>query len=360
MGIVFHSYFVFKIRLKRIIKAFSLRKDQIFINSLDLHRHYSIVFMEIHRVEHTDIIDEAGSDVTVTVGSMVDDTLIVMQIDEVLRGSDVVGTFTPGSMVDFRKYVSETYFLVFSSVAVGFKLKFGNIQYLLQHNTAVKVTDTLFCYFTTLGVVTTKMTVNGKVRKHIKDMKNFCRSITRSWHLAAPYIEAVVNIDPVGKKTPLQECPERPREVTKLRLPESNIADAGLAVTTERHCARCCTQRKHFLAHSANLYEKLLGCRKVIRLFRKRLNTRRVNQELIRKAKRISTYRQNKADLKRENVLLQKENQLLHLNLKQASSKLSKLRRIADKRSEQRVTFKDKIQSLKLSLEEANDLLYVA
>uniref|UniRef100_A0A2C9LZ33 Uncharacterized protein n=1 Tax=Biomphalaria glabrata TaxID=6526 RepID=A0A2C9LZ33_BIOGL len=303
-----------------------------------------------------DIIDEAGSDVTVTVGGMVDDTLIVKEIDEVLTGSDVAGTFTPGSMVDFRKYVSETYCLDFSSVAVGFKLKFGNIEYLLQHNTAVKVTDTLFCYFTTLGVVTTKMTVNGKVRKHIKDMKNFCRSITRSWHLAAPYLEEVVNIDPVGKKRPLQECSERPREVKKLRLPEGNIADAndGLAVTTERHCARCCTQRQHFVAHSANLYEKLLGCRKVIRLLRKRFNTRRVNQELIRKAKRISVYRHDKADLKRENVLLQKENQLLHLNLKQASSKLSKLRKIADRRSEQRVTFKDKIQSLKLSLEEAN------
>uniref|UniRef100_A0A2C9LUM4 Uncharacterized protein n=1 Tax=Biomphalaria glabrata TaxID=6526 RepID=A0A2C9LUM4_BIOGL len=303
-------------------------------------------------------MDEAGSDVTVTVGGMVDDTLIVMEIDEVLTGSDVAGTFTPGSMVDFRKYVSETYCLDFSSVAVGFKLKFGNIEYLLQHNTAVKVTDTLFCYFTTLGVVTTKMTVNGKVRKHIKDMKNFCRSITRSWHLAAPYLEKVVNIDPVGKKRPLQEFPgpERPREVKKLRLPEGNIADAndGLAVTTERHCARCCTQRKHFVAHSANLYEKLLGCRKVIRLLRKRFNTRRMNQELIRKAKRISTYRQDKADLKRENVLLQKENQRLHLNLKQASSNLSKLRRLADRRSGQRVTLKDKIQSLKLSLEEAN------
>ncbi|XP_055880365.1 uncharacterized protein LOC106063498 [Biomphalaria glabrata] len=292
--------------------------------------------MEFQRVEHRDNVGVAGLDVD------------VVGVDRI---EDMAGTFIPGSMKDFRIYVSDTYCVDISTAAVGFELKFGHIEFLLYNNTVVNVADAVFSYFAKVGIATTKATVINKVRRHMSEMKNFSRKITRSWHLVAPYLDKNFSIDAAGKKRPVQDSTERPSMVKKLR-PDGDVEATERPGNTERHCARCCTQRQHFVAHSASLSEKLLVSRKAVRLLRKRFNTRRVNQELGRKSTLITSYRQVKATLKSENERLSEENRQMSLKLKKAAAELSKWKRIAKRRSEQRNLLKDRIQGLKLSLEE--------
>ncbi|KAI8770992.1 hypothetical protein BgiBS90_027711 [Biomphalaria glabrata] len=97
--------------------------------------------MEFQRVEHTANVGVAGHDVNV-----IGVDRIVVQTDEdtadspiVVTGTSVAGSFIPGSMKDFRIYVSDTYCVDISiaavAAAVGFELKFGHIEYLLYNNT---------------------------------------------------------------------------------------------------------------------------------------------------------------------------------------------------------------------------------
>ncbi|XP_055875662.1 uncharacterized protein LOC129924526 [Biomphalaria glabrata] len=81
--------------------------------------------------------------------------------------------------------------------------------------------------------------VDNKFRRHMTDVKNFCRKITRSWHLVAPYLDKKISIDAAGKKTPIQDSTERPSMVKKL-LPEGDVEATERPGNTEQHCACCC------------------------------------------------------------------------------------------------------------------------
>ncbi|KAI8743627.1 hypothetical protein BgiBS90_034139 [Biomphalaria glabrata] len=116
----------------------------------------------------------------------------------------------------------QTLIVFISTAAVGFELKFGNIEYLLYNNTVVKVAEAVFSYFTKVGIAMTKATVDNKIRRHNTDIKNFLRLITRSWHLVAPYLDKVFFSNTAGNKRPFQDSPERTSMVKKLR-PEGDV-----------------------------------------------------------------------------------------------------------------------------------------
>ncbi|KAK0055132.1 hypothetical protein Bpfe_015423 [Biomphalaria pfeifferi] len=81
--------------------------------------------------------------------------------------------------------------------------------------------------------------VDNKIRRHMTEMQNFCRKITRSWHLIALYLDTKFSIDAAGKKRPVQDSTERPSMVKKFR-PEGDVEATEGPGNTEQHCACCC------------------------------------------------------------------------------------------------------------------------